>query len=86
MTVGTENLKIVQAVVGAISVPVMQLHAEWIASPMREPTDLTPVPLQTLREQTPLQVVAAGAPAANSQFLDQARTRPDRAALDGLVP
>jgi hypothetical protein len=50
VAVGTEEAKILEPVVGAIAVDVVELHAERLALPRRDPALLAPVRLESFRK------------------------------------
>lgn len=89
MTVGTEQLQVAQPIVDPATIDVMKRHAEGLSAPTGDAAPLTPVLLDSLRQQALLQVGAICLPTAiYEKLLDWhlPRTRFDSTSLNGGMP
>jgi hypothetical protein len=59
VAVRAQDLEILQSVIAIVSVDVVESHVQRLAAPLGYSTELTPVLLEALLHQPPLEVVAA---------------------------
>jgi hypothetical protein len=88
VAVGAEKLKVLYAVVGAVTIDVVKRHREWRAEPFRHAASLTPVLLETHQEQPALQFATIRVGTGGEELVQRAVSRPggDEATPDRAVP
>jgi hypothetical protein len=88
VTVGTKEPDVLDPVIGAISIDVVQSHVERCASPCRDPTLLAAILLDAGLDQAKLEIPSTASAVGHEHFLKRRfpRTGHDSAALDRLMP
>src|SRR5215212_4632569 len=88
MAIRAQELEILHAVVAPVTVQVVQLERQRLATPLGDPTVLAHRLLQSIGEQAPVQVVpvALGALRGEAVLALGPRPRLDVPALDRLAP
>src|SRR5438093_786717 len=76
MAVSAEKFEVSKAVIAPVTVDVVELHVQRLASPLRDSAPLATVLLEALLEQAGLQVAAAGCPSRHEQLVDSHRVWP----------
>jgi hypothetical protein len=67
VAVGAEELQVLEPVVRAVTVEVVELHVQQVSAPFRDSTPLTPVLFEPLSQKAEFQMGAVGFPPRNQQ-------------------